>query len=101
MGHINSGDIFFLRSMLQKTSLFMGIDHANRLEISVNDGSPDKLHTALFQVSRHCIRKRGMRQSFFIHNLVPGPMPDIVGKALIFLPDLAEYSGIGDSGTYL
>ena len=79
----------------------MRINHARRLQVSVDYCGSDEFHAALLQVLRNQIRKPGMRQSLFIDHLAIGPMPKVLCKATVFLLYLTEDLCIADCSLYL
>ena len=72
----------------------MGINHADGLQVRINNRRPHKFHAALFQILRHPVRKIRTAAFLLINHFSFRPMPDIIGKALEFLLYSAEYYGI-------
>ena len=92
---------------MAKTVRRMVVDHPGGLHVRVDDGRPDEVEAAAFQVPGNFIGQGGFRR--YLGALLPGVLygfavdevPDVVIERAEFLPDPDKCPGVSDGGTDL
>ena len=96
-----------LHLLMAETIRRMVINHPGRLHVRINDGRPDEVEAALFEVSGNFIGQWGFRR--YLGALLPGVLygfavdevPDVIIERAEFLPDLDKCPGVSDCRTDL